>query len=48
MGTMNTFDRTPTTPEYRPILRVSDADRPSDSQQAECCCPEICQLDHDN
>ncbi len=49
MATMNSFERAETTPaEYRPILRVSEAQRPSESQQTECCCPELCQLDHDN
>jgi hypothetical protein len=49
MTTMNSFDRTPTTSaEYRPILRVSETDRTPPSQEAECCCPELCQLDHGN
>jgi hypothetical protein len=49
MNTMNSIDRTPTTPaEYRPILRVSEDERPGESQQMECCCPELCQLDHGN
>jgi hypothetical protein len=49
MATMNNFDRTESTPaEYRPILRVSRTERASESQQSECCCPELCLLDHDN
>ena len=49
MATINTFDRAETTPaEYRPILRVSETGRASESQQSECCCPELCLLDHDN
>jgi len=49
METMNSFDRTEKTPaEYRPILRVSANERASESQQSECCCPELCQLDHSN
>jgi hypothetical protein len=47
MQTMNTFDRIETTPT--PIRRVlPDAERASESQQMECCCPELCQLDHGN
>jgi hypothetical protein len=49
METMNGFNRTENTPaEYRPILRASATERASESQQSECCCPELCQLDHDN
>jgi len=49
MATMNSFDRAQTTPgEYRPILRASASEPASESQQTECCCPELCQLDHDN
>ena len=49
MPTMNTFDRTPSTPsDYRPILRVSETEREPASQEAECCCPDLCQLDHGN
>jgi hypothetical protein len=49
MDTMNSFDRTQTTPNvYRPIPRVSETERASDSQQSECCCPDLCQLDHAN
>jgi hypothetical protein len=43
---MNSFDRIDTTPA--PILRVPEADSASESQQSECCCPELCQLDHGN
>ena len=46
MTAMDSFDRTPG--EYVPILRVSVTERASESQQSECCCPELCQLDHDN
>ena len=49
MAAMNSFDRTDTTPtEYRPFLRVSETERAGESQQTECCCPELCQLDHGN
>jgi hypothetical protein len=49
MDSMRAFDHRLTPPtEYRPILRASETERPSDSQQTECCCPELCQLDHDN
>jgi hypothetical protein len=49
MTTMNSFDRTPTTPaEYRPIQSAPTTERAGDSQQSECCCPELCQLDHSN
>jgi hypothetical protein len=49
MDAMNSFDRTPSTPEFRPIVRVSQTERAGDdSQQSECCCPELCQLDHAN
>ena len=49
METMNGFNRTENTPtEYQPILRVPETERASESQQSECCCPELCQLDHDN
>jgi len=46
MSAMNSFDRIDTTPA--PILRVPATEQPSESQQSECCCPELCQLDHDN
>ncbi len=46
MEAMNSFDRIKTTPA--PIPRVSETERASDSQQSECCCPDLCQLDHDN
>jgi hypothetical protein len=49
MATMNSFNGTQATPaDYRPILPVSQAERATDSQQSECCCPEFCQLDHGN
>jgi hypothetical protein len=50
MDAMNSLDRTPNTPgEYRPILRASQTERAGeDSQKTECCCPELCQLDHSN
>ncbi|HEV8535335.1 MAG TPA: hypothetical protein VGR87_06380 [Candidatus Limnocylindria bacterium] len=47
MDAMNTFDRTQPTSEYRPILRRQAEDW-LPSQQAECTCPELCQIDHDN
>jgi hypothetical protein len=46
MPAMNNFDSTDTTPA--PILRVPETERVSESQQSECCCPELCQLDHSN
>ena len=46
MPAMNSFDRIDTTPA--PILRVSETPLAGESQQSECCCPELCQLDHDN
>ena len=46
MEAMNSFDRIDTTPT--PILRVPDKERVNESQQSECCCPEFCQLDHNN
>jgi hypothetical protein len=47
MQAMNRFDRIDATPA--PILRVvPDAEPASESQQMECCCPELCQLDHGN
>ena len=46
MEAMNSFDRIKTTPA--PIVRAPETDRPSESQQSECCCPELCLLDHDN
>jgi hypothetical protein len=49
MNTMNTFDRTEITPaQYGAIVRVSANEPVSESQQSECCCPELCQLDHGN
>ena len=49
METMNGFNRPENTPaEYRPILRASADEPASESQQSECCCPELCQLDHSN
>lgn len=48
MDTINTLDHTPNRPnEYRPILRVRETQRPA-SQETDCSCPELCQLDHDN
>jgi len=44
MHAMNNFDLTETTP----LLRDRETDRASESQQSECCCPELCQLDHSN
>ena len=46
MQTMNSFDRIETTPG--PVLRVTESERASESQQSECGCPELCQLDHSN
>jgi hypothetical protein len=46
MQAMNSFDRIDTTPA--PTLRVPETQPASESQQLECCCPELCQLDHGN
>jgi hypothetical protein len=46
MGAMNSFDRIDTTPT--PSVRVPETERVNESQQSECCCPEFCQLDHNN
>lgn len=46
MSAMNSIDRIDTTPT--PILRVTESERASESQESECCCPELCQLDHGN
>jgi hypothetical protein len=46
MPAMNSFDRAEMTPT--PIVRAPQAERASESQQSECCCPELCQLDHSN
>jgi hypothetical protein len=46
MTAMNSLDRIDTTPV--PILRVPETQPASESQQLECCCPELCQLDHGN
>jgi hypothetical protein len=46
MHTLNNFDRIDKTPT--PIVRVPHMEAVSESQQSECCCPELCQLDHDN
>ena len=45
MPAMNSFDRIDTA---APTLRVAETQKASESQQSECCCPELCQLDHDN
>jgi hypothetical protein len=46
MATMNSFDRIDTTPTT--VVRPPATERASESQQSECCCPELCLLDHDN
>jgi hypothetical protein len=46
MEAMNSFDRIDTTPT--PIVRAPETERVNESQQSECCCPEFCQLDHNN
>jgi hypothetical protein len=45
---MKIINSDPTLAKYRPIPRVPETARVSESQQSECCCPELCQLDHDN
>jgi hypothetical protein len=49
MSLMNTFNRTQGRPieQSTPPLRHSQPSQPT-SQQAECECPELCQIDHDN
>ena len=50
MAAMNAFYKPQAqTGEYRPILRAS-ATEPgrTDSQESECCCPDLCCIDHDN
>ena len=46
MQTMNSFDRIDTA--STPIVRIPEMETASESQQSECCCPELCQLDHGN
>jgi hypothetical protein len=46
MPGMNSFERIATTPA--PSIRVPEPAQASESQQQECCCPELCLLDHDN
>lgn len=46
MQAMNSFDRIETTAAT--TLRVPETEAASESQQSECCCPELCQLDHGN
>jgi len=47
MGAMDRIDRTQV--EYVPIHRPSRSDDlRAGSQQGECTCPELCQIDHDN
>jgi hypothetical protein len=49
MALMNNLNKTPANQEYRPILRVRETEEaPVWSQQTECACPELCQIDHDN
>ena len=50
MDAMDSFDHTKAeTSAYRPILRAGPSgDRPTDFEQSECTCPELCQVDHDN
>ncbi len=49
MALMNNLNKTPAKGEYRPILRVREIEEaPILSQQTECTCPELCQIDHDN
>ena len=46
MPAMNSFDRIDAT--HTPNVRVADTERANETQQSECCCPEFCQLDHNN
>jgi hypothetical protein len=50
MSLMNIFNRVPARrTEYQPIPAVRPSQpSPPTSQQAECECPELCQIDHDN
>ena len=47
MDLMNNLDNARAKEEYHPILRVRE-EAPVRSQQTECVCPELCQIDHDN
>ncbi len=49
MDLMNNLDNARAKGEYHPILRVRETEEaPVRSQQTECVCPELCQIDHDN
>ena len=49
MDLMNDLNSTSAKGEYRPILRVRETEEaPVRSQQTECACPDLCQIDHDN
>ena len=49
MDLMSNLDTTRAKGEYRPILRVPETTEALvRSQQTECACPELCQIDHDN
>jgi len=48
MGVVNNLADSRAKGEYRPILRVRETEEAVRSQQAECICPELCQIDHDN
>jgi len=49
MDLMNNLENAGANNEYRPILRVRETgEAPVRSQQTECACPELCQIDHDN
>jgi hypothetical protein len=45
MPAMNSFDRVDTA--LTPV-RIPETEPANETQQSECCCPEFCQLDHNN
>jgi hypothetical protein len=50
MAVMNNLDHAQTAPLAIPLVRRGprSMEAPPESQQAECTCPELCQLDHGN
>jgi len=48
MDVVNNLDDSRAKGEYHPILRVRETEEAVRSQQTECVCPELCQIDHDN
>jgi hypothetical protein len=50
MALMDNLDHTERAPLAIPLVRRAprSVEAPPESQQAECACPELCQLDHGN